>query len=83
MTNHAPAGQHILDRRPREGSRHWGGFPVVLTLSWMYDVNTKGIQRTESEVSGASLTKLRVLQVLGLVLSLLLAGLVSWWVLGG
>ena len=56
---------------------------MVLTLSWMYDVNTKGIQRTESEVSGASLTKLRVLQVLGLVLSLLLAGLVSWWVLGG
>ena len=60
-----------------------GGFPVVLVLSWMFDVSSKGIQRTESEVLGASLTKLRILQALGLVLSLLLAGLVNWWVLSG
>ena len=52
---------------------------MVLTLSWMYDVNTKGIQRTESEVSGASLTKLRVLQVLGLVLSLHFEFFINSW----
>ena len=47
----------------------------------MFDVSTKGIRRTESEVSGAALTKLRILQALRLVSSLLLAGLVGWLVL--
>lgn len=54
-------------------------FPVILVLSWMYDISAKGIQRTESEVSGAALTKFRLLKTVGLVLSLLLAGLVGWW----
>ena len=58
-----------------------GGFPVVLVLSWMFDISTKGIQRTESEVSGAARTKLYILQALGLLLSLALAGLLGWWVL--
>ncbi len=58
-----------------------GGFPVILVLSWMFDVSTKGIQRTESEVSGAARTKLRVLQALGLILSLAIAGLVGWWIM--
>ena len=58
-----------------------GGFPVILVLAWMFDVSTKGIQRTESEVTGAAQTKLRILQALGLVLSLVMAGLVAWWVL--
>ena len=58
-----------------------GGFPVTLVLSWMYDVSSKGIQRTESAVSGAARTKLYVLQALGLMLSLALAGLLGWWVL--
>ena len=56
-------------------------FPVILVLAWMFDVSSKGIHRTESEVSGAARTKLRILQALGLVLSLLLAVLVGWWVL--
>jgi hypothetical protein len=56
-------------------------FPVILVLAWMFDVSSKGIHRTELEVSGAARTKLRILQALGLVLSLLLAGLVGWWVL--
>ena len=58
-----------------------GGFPVTLALSWMFDVSTRGIQRTESEVSGAARTKLRILQALGLILSLVLAVLLGWWVL--
>ncbi len=57
------------------------GFPVVLVLAWMFDVSSKGIQRTESEVSGAARTKLRLLQALGLVLSFGLAGLIAAWVL--
>ena len=60
-----------------------GGFPVTLALAWMFDVSTKGIQRTESEVSGAARTKLRILQALGLMLSLVVAGLLAWWVLSG
>ena len=58
-----------------------GGFPVTLALSWMFDVSSRGIHRTESDVSGAARTKLRVLQALGLILSLALAGLLGWWVL--
>ena len=58
------------------------GFPVILVLAWMFDVSSKGIHRTESEVSGAARTKLRILQALGLLLSLVLAGLLGWWVLG-
>ena len=54
-------------------------FPVILVLSWMFDVTPEGIRRTESEVLGAARTKLRVMQVLGLILSFILAGLVGWW----
>jgi hypothetical protein len=59
-----------------------GGFPVILVLSWIFDVSSKGIERTEFEVSGAARTKLRVMQAVGLIFSLVLAGLVGWWVLG-
>jgi serine/threonine protein kinase len=57
------------------------GGGVILVLSWMFDVSTRGIQRTESEVSEAARIKLRFLQTLGLALSLLLAVLVGWWIL--
>jgi hypothetical protein len=55
-----------------------GAFPVILVLSWMYDISSKGISRTESSVSGAVRTKLRVMQASGLVLSFLLSGLVGY-----
>jgi len=58
-----------------------GGFPVILVLSWMFDISSRGIHRTESEISGPARAKLRVLQAFGLVLSLALAGLVGWWIL--
>jgi len=54
-------------------------FPVILVLSWMFDISAKGIRRTESEVLGAAGTKLRLMQGLGLTLSFVLAGLVLWW----
>ena len=28
-----------------------GGFPVILVLSWMFDVSSQGIRRTESDVA--------------------------------
>jgi serine/threonine protein kinase len=58
-----------------------GGFPVILVLSWMFDVSSRGIHRTHSEISGSARTKLYVLQALGLLLSLTLAVLVGWWIL--
>ena len=59
-----------------------GGFPVILILSWMFDVSSQGIQRTESDVTGSPRTKLRILQIVGLILSFGLAALVGYWVLG-
>ena len=58
-----------------------GGFPVTLVLAWMFDVSSKGIQRTGSDVSGTARTKLRVLQSVGLILSFGLAVLVGYWIL--
>ena len=54
-------------------------FPVILVLSWMFDISSKGIQRTESDVKGAARTNLRIMQGVGLILSFVLAGLVGWW----
>jgi serine/threonine protein kinase len=54
-------------------------FPVVLVFSWMFDISAKGIQRTESALSGAALAKLHLMQSVGLVVSLVLAGVVSVW----
>jgi len=54
-------------------------FPVVLGFSWMFDISAKGIQRTESALSGAALAKLHLMQSVGLVVSLVLAGVVSVW----
>jgi len=47
----------------------------------MFDISSKGIERTSSDVSGAARRKLRYMQVFGLILSLVLAGLVSWGIL--
>ena len=54
-----------------------GAFPVVLVLAWMFDVSSKGIQRTASDVSGTA--KLGFMKWAGLVLSFLLSGVVGWW----
>ena len=54
-------------------------FPVILVLSWMFDISAKGIRRTESGVSGAARAGLHLLQALGLGLSFAVAGMVGWW----
>ncbi len=53
------------------------GLPVTLTLSWMFDVRAGRIERTE-DVGGEAAGLDRVIPVIALVLSLILAGLV-WW----
>ena len=34
-----------------------GGFPVILVLSWMFDISSKGIHRTQSEILGSARIK--------------------------
>ena len=59
-----------------------GLFPVALVLSWVFDVSTEGVTRSEIDPRTVSGPKLRIMQALGLTLSLLVAGLVGWWILG-
>jgi serine/threonine protein kinase len=58
-------------------------FPVVLVLTWIFDLNRGGIERTPAQaplLPGDRLAR-RVLQSLGIALSLLAAVLLAWWVL--
>ena len=57
------------------------GFPIVLTLAWVYDIRAGRITRTEDlrdETSDRGLKQRRVLQAFGLVLSLGVAVLIAW-----
>ena len=60
-----------------------GGFPVALVVSWMFDITSKGVRRTESVLPKGAHAKIRALQVTFLSAALILAGLIGWWVLGG
>ncbi len=56
------------------------GFPVAMVLSWVFDVEDGGLQRTarsNSDTWGG-----RALRWAGLGVSLALAGAIGWWVLG-
>jgi hypothetical protein len=57
-------------------------FPVALVLAWMYDLTEAGLRRTESPAPTGTGYVRWFLPGLGLLLSLLLAGLIGWWVLG-
>lgn len=59
------------------------GFPVALVLAWMYDLTAAGIRRAEATATAASGALRWILPTLGLLLSLALAALIGWWVLGG
>lgn len=60
-----------------------GGFPIAVTLAWMFDLTTKGLRRTRD--TGA--TGLRrwlmfvALPLLGLSLSISAAAYLGWWIL--
>lgn len=53
------------------------GFPVALILAWFYDLTSAGVERTPSALAGMP-RGVRVLQVLGIVLALAVAGLIGW-----
>lgn len=57
-------------------------FPLALVLSWMFDVGKEGIKQTEANPAAVAGPRLRLLQATGLGLSLLIAGLIGWWILG-
>lgn len=57
------------------------GFPVVLVLSWMYDMTSSGIRRTRDDPAPESRVRIRVFQGIGIVLSLALAVAIGWWLL--
>lgn len=61
------------------------GFPLALVLSWMFDVSSRGVIRTAEATEGdeESPSERRILQVVGLTLSLVLSALIGWWVLRG
>ncbi len=55
-----------------------GAFPVVLILSWIFDVTRTGIQRTDSKGGSSG----RAFKIAGLVASILLAVIAGWFFLG-
>jgi serine/threonine protein kinase len=61
------------------------GFPVVLVLTWIFDINRGGIQRTAEPsatlLPGDRLVR-RLFQIAGVLLSMFAAGLLGWWMLG-
>jgi serine/threonine protein kinase len=59
------------------------GFPVAMVLAWMYDLTEAGLRRTEASAGPGPAYLRWLLPTLGLVLSLLLAFIIGWWVLAG
>ncbi len=55
--------------------------PVALVLGWMFDLGKEGITQTEATPGSITGAKLRILQATGLGLSLVVAGLIGWWIL--
>jgi hypothetical protein len=57
------------------------GFPVSLILAWLFDLTAAGVRRAAPDDQVMSSFPLRLLQGLGLAVSVLLAALLGWWVL--
>jgi serine/threonine protein kinase len=59
------------------------GLPVVLVLTWIFDLNRTGIERTPADTAallpGERLAR-RVYMITGIFLSILVAAAVAWWV---
>jgi TolB-like protein/Tfp pilus assembly protein PilF len=58
------------------------GFPLVLALSWVYDLTRKGLTRTRSR-HGAPVSLPMPVVTAGVVLSAAGLGLVGWWAVRG
>jgi serine/threonine protein kinase len=59
------------------------GFPIAMVIAWMYDLTEAGLRRTASVPASGPAYVRWLLPALGLVVSLLLAVVIGWWVLGG
>lgn len=59
-----------------------GGFPVALVISWMFDITSEGVRRTESVVPKDARARMLALQLTFLSAALVLAALIGVWVLG-
>ena len=57
------------------------GFPIVLVISWMFDITSKGVRRTESVVPKDARAKMLASQLISLGTALILGALIGWWVL--
>jgi eukaryotic-like serine/threonine-protein kinase len=60
-----------------------GGFPLAMVLAWTYDLTATGIRRTGAVELGGPRYLRWILPAAGLAVSLVLAGAIGWWVLGG
>lgn len=56
-----------------------GGFPFTLVLAWVYDITSRGIERTAGESAPSRWT--RTIQILALGASLIFAVAVGWFIL--
>ena len=56
------------------------GFPLALVASWLFDLSSQGITRTEGDgtVAGSRGAQIAI-QVVAVVLSLVMAGALAWW----
>jgi serine/threonine-protein kinase len=59
------------------------GFPVTLIFSWLYDITSGGVERTQSDSPRSERRGLIALQIGAVVVSLLIAGTLGWWILTG
>ena len=57
------------------------GFPVSLVLAWLFDLTAAGVRRAAPDDQVMSSFPLRLLQGITLAASVLLAGLLGWWLL--
>ena len=58
-----------------------GAFPLVLWLAWVFDITTKGVQRTRAVDSASGNWRIRLLQWGGLGLSVVASVAIGWWIL--
>lgn len=57
------------------------GFPLTL-VAWLYDITGSGVRRTQATSSSRARWFRTLLPVIGLVVGLVLARLIGWWILG-
>jgi eukaryotic-like serine/threonine-protein kinase len=57
------------------------GFPVAVILAWMYDLTASGIRRADAADFAGPRHMRWLLPLIGLTLSLVIAGLLAWWAL--